>query len=195
MKLIEALKEQKKINDKIDRNVKLIQKYSSKLSIEKTYFKTNEEQAEEINKLIENNHMLINHYLWLKRCIEYTNIIIKVDILGKTCSISDLIHLKRNGISMILDTYAALDDNDSSLKIDQYEGYAVTIDRFYDEKDKNEKMNYWREFFDSIDSKLEILNATTELIDVDQILPSTNVNEQTEINKVIENINDSGVIL
>ena len=195
MKLIEALKEQKKINDKIDRNVKLIQKYSSKLSIEKTYFKTNEEQAEEINKLIENNHMLINHYLWLKRCIEYTNIIIKVDILGKTCSISDLIHLKRNGISMILDTYAALDDNDSSLKIDQYEGYAVTIDRFYDEKDKNEKMNYWREFFDSIDSKLEILNATTELIDVDQILPSTNLNEQTEINKVIENINDSGVIL
>lgn len=189
MKLIEALKAQKKTNDKIERNLKLLEKYSSKLSTQKPYFDSDEEQRNEVQKLIEANISFVNHFLWLKRCIEYTNVKVVVEILGQKYTIADLLNLKRSAITMILKTYEALNDSNSldSLRFEKKDRES-TIDRFYDEKKKNESIKYYRELLDSIDSKLEIVNATTDLIDINE------ANEKN-IPSVETTLNDSGVIL
>ena len=98
MKLIEALKIQKRISSRIAKNCDLINKYSSRLSTEKSYFETDEEQKNEIEKLLQSNKDLVNRYLTIKKCIDYTNIVMSVDIDGKRYSIADLLNMKRNAI-------------------------------------------------------------------------------------------------
>ena len=191
MKLIEALKSQKKINEKIDRNVRLLEVYATKLSIEKPIFETDESQRNEVQKLLNANLSLVDHYLWLKRCIEYTNVNVKVEIFGKIYTIADLLHLKRVGIEMILKTYKSLNDFNSQQRITTRKNFDrdVTIDYFYDEKEKNDKIKEWRDLYDAIDSKLEIINATTDMIDINHL------NSAAESTDTLQSNNTPGFIL
>jgi hypothetical protein len=55
----------------------------------------------------------------------------------------------------------------------------ITIDRYYDEHDKNEAIAEWRNLYDSIDSKLEIINATMDLIEI--VPDPTSENEKNQL--------------
>lgn len=169
MKIIEALKAQKRTADKIQANNTLITKYCSKLDIEKPYFESDEEQRREVQKLLQSNNDLIQYYLRLKRCIDYTNLKIIVEIDGDKYCITDLLNLKRYCIRNILNSYNSLNDKHALERLNALgrvqDTKTVTIDRFYDEKLKNENIRKWQELFDTIDSRLEVVNATTDLIE------------------------------
>lgn len=171
MKIVEALKAQKKIADKVNRNNEKIELYCSKLSSEKPYFDSDTIQRQEVDQLIQSNVDLVKYYIWLRRCIDYTNTITKVEINGKQYTISELMNLKRLGIKLILSTYNSLNDSQTNRRLLSLgkvtDAKAVTIERFYDEKIKNDALAEWRDLYDSIDSKLEIVNAVTDLNEVE----------------------------
>jgi hypothetical protein len=112
----------------------------------------------------------MQRFLWLRRCINHTNANVVVEINSKKYTIIDLINLKKAGIEMMLDTYKSLNDDDANRRMNSMgrvtDTKAITIDRFYDEHVKNEAIADWRDLYDSIDSKLEIINATTDLIEI-----------------------------
>ena len=170
MKLIEALKIQKRISSRIAKNCDLINKYSSRLSTEKSYFETDEEQKNEIEKLLQSNKDLVNRYLTIKKCIDYTNIVMSVDIDGKRYSIADLLNMKRNAIEYIRNGYTSLNDVETERRLSRlYSSNSktdnITIERLYDEKMKNENLMYWNNLYDTIDSRLEVINSVTDLIE------------------------------
>lgn len=174
MKIIEALKEQKRIQAKINRNATQITQYSCKLSNEKPFFDSDEAQTAETYQLIQSNIDLTNRYLWLKRCIDHTNLNSKHEIGGVSYSITDLLNMKRNGIAFILSTYNALTDSQvsrrlSSARSTDSNAKQVQIERLYDERGKNEALLKWQELLDNIDSKLEVINATTDLMELPEI--------------------------
>ena len=168
MKIIEALKEQKIIHAKVSRNNELIRKYSSKVSVEKPYFETDDEQQNAVCRLIQANIDLGNRYLMLKRSIDLTNATTKVEILGKTFTISDLLNLKRFAIENIfLPTYQSLStehaESSRALFLRQDSTRDISLVTFYKEEEKNKNIQMYRDLLDNIDSKLEIVNATTDL--------------------------------
>lgn len=170
MKIIEALKEQKRIQTKINRNATQITQYSCKLSNEKPFFDSDEAQTAETYQLIQSNIDLTNRYLWLKRCIDHTNLNSKHEIGGVAYSITDLLNMKRNGIGFIITTYNALTDSQVSRRLSAARSTdsakPVQIERLYDERNKNEALLKWQDLLDNIDSKLEVINATTDLIEL-----------------------------
>jgi hypothetical protein len=79
--------------------------------------------------------------------------------------------MKRKGAKFMMDTYAAINDvtGDQRLRsaggVKDAEGRTPYIVRLYEEKIKNEGRKQWMELYDSIDSRLEVINATTDLVD------------------------------
>ena len=170
MKIIEALKEQKIIVKKVQHNNELLKKYSSKVLCEKPYFDTDEDQRAEVFRLVQGNIDLGNRYLMLKRSIDLTNSTTKVEVLGNTYTISDLLNLKRFAIENIfLPTFNALNtehaESSRLIFLRQDSSRDVSIVHFYKEEEKNKNIQAYRDLLDNIDSKLEIVNATTDLIE------------------------------
>lgn len=170
MKIVEALKTQKRIEDRINRNNKQITQYSSKLNTEKSYFENEEIQKKEVESLIQSSHDLVNRYLWLKRCIDHTNLNTFIVIDGNKYCITDLLNMKRKTIEYILSSYKALNDNLAQNRLismrQNADAKTIQIERLYDERFKNEKIAYWQDLYDNIDSRLEVINATTDLIEL-----------------------------
>lgn len=167
MKIIEALKEIKKIQDKIGRNNKSIELYSSKLSNQKPHFESEEVQRQEIQSLIQSNMDLVTRFLELKRLVDQANLNTIVNINNKEYTILDLLNLKRTAISFILNTYRSLNDSNVRNNMRYIKDDDISqIDRLYDEKEKNEKLAEWQELYDQIDSRLEVVNATTDIPEV-----------------------------
>lgn len=170
MKLVEALKIQKRISNRIAKNCELINKYASRLSTEKSYFESDDQQKAEIQQLLQSNKDLTERYLHIKKCIDYTNIVMSIDIDGKRYSITDLLNLKRTAIQYIRNGYQSLNDCETEKRMNRLyssnsKSDSVTIERLYDEKVKNENIMYWNNLYDTIDSRLEVINSVTDLIE------------------------------
>lgn len=165
MKIIEAMKKIKTIDKKILKNNVLITKYASMLDNQKPYFTTEEEQKKELLSLIQANRDLMKEALHLKKCIDKTNMITMIKIDKEEYSLVDLLNIRRKYAKYMMDTYNSLNENNanSSLRINNVP--TVKISRLYDENMKNKGINYWQELYDNIDSRLEVVNATTDLIE------------------------------
>lgn len=172
MKIIEAMKELRIIEKKMQRNIKSIGEYSSSLSIYSNIFGSAPKQQKEVKEYIQSSEDLLKMYLKLKQAIEKTNLEIVVEIEGKKYSISELLVLKRKLAKVMEETFGALSDQKAKVDLENMnvrmvdkEGKEPTVIRYYDEKYKNEGMKKWRDLYDTIDSKLEIVNATTDLVE------------------------------
>lgn len=178
MKIIESLKELRVIEKRMASNIKSIGDYSSSSSTYKHIFGTEEKQRKEIASLIQANEDLMNRYIQLKRRIESTNLKVVVSIESDKYTISELLILKRKMASVMEDTYEALSDHkgERALMSDRNssrdkEGKQAFLVRYYDEKHKNAGIRKWQDLYNTIDSRLEIINATTDLLieeEVDQ---------------------------
>jgi hypothetical protein len=104
----------------------------------------------------------------IKRAIERTNLATKVTFDKKDYTVSDLLVLKRTLEPMILKTYGSLNDFTAKQRQPSFQRVAgdqvVTIKQLYDEKSKYEALNSWHELFNAITGRLEVVNATTNLI-------------------------------
>jgi hypothetical protein len=169
MKIVEAMKELKLIEKKIQRNTDSIQKYSSQLSNERPYFNTPEAQAKEVKGLVQASKDLIDNYLELKSKIEKTNLAVTVEMDGRKYSLSELLILKRKLAQLMVASYEAMNDRsarESQVRVVRANAdNTVKVERYYDEREKNEGLRKWQDFYDNIDSRLEVVNATTDLIE------------------------------
>lgn len=168
MKIIEALKKLKVIEKRITSNAKDITAYASVLSNEKPAFGTEEEQRREVSQLLQSSEDLGNEYLDLKRKIEKTNLTVEVEMNGKKYSISDLLVIKRKLAKMMMDTYSALNTQNADHRL-MYnkagQGQMPTVVQLYDEAAKNKKLRSWQEMYDQVDSRLEVINATEDIVE------------------------------
>ncbi len=169
MKIIEGMKELKLLRKKMNKNRELIQKYASQVSTEKTYFESKQAQTKEVKSLLQSNADMCATYMALKVKIEKTNLATEINFKNKTHTISELLMYKRVLGTEIIQTYKSLNSQagDHSLRsrFAGVSGKDAQIERFYSESEKNEQLEYWSDFIDSIDGRLEVVNATTDLID------------------------------
>ena len=164
MKLIEAMKELKTIEKRMVKNAEKVTEYASSLESERMQFDNEKEQKKEVSSLLQANEDLLTEYLRVKTAIEKTNLETKVDIEGKVHTISELLIVKRRMAKFMTNTYTSLNESKArNLKSGRNDNPKTVV--FFDEKKKNEKLEHWENLYERIDSRLEVVNATTELVE------------------------------
>ena len=168
--LVEGMKTLRVIEKKMTHNQSDIQRYSSQVSTEKPYFETEEKQANEVYKLVQANTDLMFRYLELKQRVEYTNLMTVVMMDGSKYTISELLIIQRKLASMMFMTYSALNDNEGNARLrhttTQPGATAPHVVRFYKEEDKRSGARKWQDLMNNIITRLEVINATTPLLDL-----------------------------
>ena len=168
MKLIEGMKQLKVIEKKIGHNAQRIQEYAAIVSTERPIFGTEAEQRKQVESLLQANGDLAKEYLALKKRVDLTNIQTQVTIGKETYSISDLLQIKRTVANLMRVTYNALNDMTAASRLQSLRGQANEkpphIERMYDETVKYTGLQYWQGLQDEIETRIEVINATTELV-------------------------------
>ncbi|MBD3406146.1 MAG: hypothetical protein GF411_08480 [Candidatus Lokiarchaeota archaeon] len=168
MKIIEGLKKLKVLEKRINKNCEDITKYASVLSTEKPAFETEAKQKEEVKKLVQSSEDLANEYLKLKGQIEKTNLQVSATIKGRTHSLSEFLVIKRKLARIMQRVYTALDTSAAENRSHTMRfapDQKVNIIQLYDEAERNDKLREWQELYEEIDSRLEVINATEDLIE------------------------------
>lgn len=171
MKLIEALKNLKTIEKRVEKNCAQITEYCAYVSVETPHFETQEKQTQEVASLIQANRDLTTEYLRLKSAIEVTNLNTSVTIGERTHSVSELVTIRRVCGKFVANTLNALTPRIATTRLQQAfnrpGGINITeppkVIAAYREEDKNKALREWEEFTSSIDGRLEVVNAETEL--------------------------------
>ena len=167
MKIVEAMKELKLTEKKMIKNNNSIQKYSSQPSNERPYFQDEATQKKEVKNLLQSNKDLLSNYLALKKKIEKTNLETTIEMDGVKYTISDLLVLKRRLAKIMIDSFDSMNDKSAKQSLMSMRGTdsSIKIERFYDERERMEGLSKWQDFYDNIDSRLEVVNATTDIIE------------------------------
>lgn len=167
MMLVEAMKRLRVIEKRMAANCSDITRYSSMVSTERPQFKDEETQRKQVKSLVQANTDLVNEYLDLKKRIENTNLLTEIEIGGTKYRISDLLVIKRKLAKMMQNTYAAMNTTDADMRmrgVRSPEGQTPTVVRLYSEEERSKGLRLWQDLYDNIDSRLEVINATTALL-------------------------------
>lgn len=175
MKLIEGMKKLKVMEKHLDRNSERIQQYASAPSNEKPAFDNDKDQRAQVKSLIQSNTDLVAEYLHLKQRVEMTNLTTTVTIGARTLKLNDLLVLRRGLGKKYEVTFRALNTTYAEQRINQSGRFGGTapvekapqVVRFYDENEKYEKLQEWQSIMDEIEQRLEVINATTDLVTID----------------------------
>ena len=184
MKTIEALKRLKEIPKKIDDLIKMISKYCAFMSFETPTYENKAEQTKVVAGWLQSIHDLTMEYETLSARIAYTNLMTTVTIELGAKSITKSIHAwvqrrgtvhgtgprsKRSGLASIEESaWRSLNDGMRTEGIQKINGVEtkITIERCYDPKDRDNKVDLYSSEAYLIDSKLEITNAVTDLMEL-----------------------------
>lgn len=170
MMIVEGMKTLRITEKKMSQNTADIQRYASQVSTERPLFETEDKQKQAIKGLIQSNVDLMKQYLDLKTRIEYTNLMTIVEMEGEKYSISELLVIQRKLATMMFGTYNALNDTEGNSRLrgtsQPATGEAPHIVRFYKEEDKREQRRKWQDLMNNIITRLEVINATTPLLDL-----------------------------
>lgn len=170
MKIIEALKKIKANRVKIGDLQALISKYAAHMESGTTSLaykepaKAIDEWTQSIFSLSQDNAILLSR-------IQKTNLLVMVpvEIDGKivTKNISEWVYRRREGVDQEFGAYlsmttrltaTATKDKDGNMNVDK-------VVHNYDQASRDRKMSILKEEKSLIDSALEIVNATTDLVD------------------------------
>ncbi len=165
MMLIEAMKRLRVIEKRMGANMEQIRKYAALVSTERPFFPTEEEQKQEVRGLIQANGDLLEEYLKLKLAIEHTNLTVCIEIEGEKRTISEFLVIKRKLAKLMEETFYALNtvEAEKRRRDQRSQDREPVITRLYDERFRNEGIRKWSDLYNAIDSRLEVVNATTEL--------------------------------
>ncbi|GAI57442.1 unnamed protein product, partial [marine sediment metagenome] len=103
-----------------------------------------------------------------------TNLTTKVTIGKDAFTLADLLILRRGLSQRIQKTFHALNDRFAEERIKGYQQRISTqagekpvhVVRLYDEKEKFDRLQYWQGLDDEIEQRLEVINATTDLVTI-----------------------------
>lgn len=171
MKIIEAMKRLKVIAKRMEDNTKRINEYASILSTDRPSFGSEDEQRKEVKALIQANWDLVKEYLRTKQDIELTNLKTTLEIDGVKYTLSELLVIKRKLAKSMMNTYSALNDQATMCRIgiglgrnQSAEGKTPVIEKLYDERERIDGLRKWQDLYDNIESRLEVVNATTDIV-------------------------------
>lgn len=169
MKLIEALKNLTTIQKRMAKNNEDLTKYCSYVSTEVLPYETEEKQRGEVARLLQANHDLQAEYIRLKIAIEHTNLGTRVKFTSGEYSIAELITIRRTTGALHRATYKALNIAPAltRLQATMRTGVEATnppkVIPLYSQPEADKVLRDWDEFLDTIDARLEVVNAETEL--------------------------------
>ena len=168
MKIVEAMKELRTIEKRMQSNISYLDQYSSILNTERPEFGTEEDQKKEVAALLQSNKDLMAQYLKIKSSIEKTNLETLVEIKGETKSIGEWLIIRRKLAKVMEMTYSALSSNNASNRMRMNMGSSdrtPQIIKMFDEKIKLEGLDKWQTMSDNIDARLQVINALTDIIE------------------------------
>lgn len=169
MTIIEGLKRLRLLDKRMAKNCEEIQKYSSLLSNERPIFDSESSQREEVRKLIQANSDLEREYCSIKSRIDYTNLMTYVQIDDENRTIHSWLTVLRKTGQLLIKTYTALSTQQGYKNQMQYrdkDSQIPSVIRLYDENDKRAGQRKWEDLTTgkTIEGRLEVVNATTELL-------------------------------
>jgi len=168
MKVVEGMKKLKIIEKKMRSNCQNITRYASMVDIERPLFETEKKQVEEVKSLVQSNVDLMKEALGLKKKIEQTNLETTVQIEGESYTISDLLFIHHRMGELMLSTFYSMNDTEGQKRLrnsPSIEGRTPQVVRMYKEETRNEGLKKWQNLLDNITMRLEVINATTNLVE------------------------------
>lgn len=170
MKIIEALKQIKDLQRKADDIRAKIGKFSAHLSFETPMY---QDQKGQISEWLQSHSDIAKEILRLRFAIQVTNIneSVTIDIGGKsvTKTIAEWIHRRRDLADMECKSWKMLTDKglkEGFVSDSQQEKREVKIVRCYEPVLRDKMIELFTTEPTTIDSRLETINATTDLIEV-----------------------------
>lgn len=175
MKIIEAMKQIKDLQVKAEDLRKKVAQFCTDYDHETPTYGTADQQRQEVAGWIQAHHDILKEILRLRVSIQRTNIStpVAIQLNGKatTKTIAEWIHRRRDLAGAEQEMWAVLGRKESGMR----EGILQTstggqqevhIRRYYDPKQRDESLDIFRSEPMKIDSTLEVVNATTDLIEV-----------------------------
>lgn len=169
MKIIEALKKIKDLTRKVDDLVGKIKVHSAYLSFETSPY---DDQKAQVREWLQAHSDVLKEILRLQIGVQRTNLATEVGIElgGKTVvkTIAEWIHRRREHAHREKAAWEALTDRglqEGTAKQSTGEVIDVKIVRCYDPKERDEKKELFSSEPMTIDSRLEVVNAVTDIIE------------------------------
>lgn len=169
MKIIEAMKELKRLNVKVDDLRGKISKYCADLDIENP---TYPDQRGQVREWIQSYSDSLKEIARLRVAIQRTNLAtnVKIELGNKQVekSIAEWIHRRRDLAKLEQAGWAALTDRnlrDGKAKTTSDALVDVKVRRYFDPAERDEKVALYRDEPSIIDGTLEVVNAVTDLME------------------------------
>lgn len=169
MKIIEALKQIKDLQRKAEDLRKKVSQHSAHMNYETPVY---ENQKEQVASWIQAHTDILKEILRLRVAIQKTNVTIPVTIEfdGKQVekTIAEWIHRRRDLANFDRDCWKMLTDRSLKEGIgnnSMQQPVELKIVRCYDPKERDNKVALFESEPSTIDAKLEIVNAVTDIIE------------------------------
>jgi len=169
MKLIEALKQIKDLQRKAADLEDKVSKHSAYLSIETPVYKN---QKTQVSEWVQAHSDLLKEILRLRVAIQRTNLVtpVTIELGGKsvTKSIAEWIHRRRDLAGLEAQMWSKLTDRslrEGTIKQSTDQLVEVKIVRCYSPEERDFALNLYQSEPTLIDSRLEVINAITDLIE------------------------------
>jgi len=170
-KIIEGLKRLRVLEKRCHDTATDIQEYASVVSTEIPRFETKEKQTAKVASLVQSVESMEREMRGLKLQIDRTNMSVKVTIQGKEYSLADLLYIRRKTKNLVSLAYNALNLHEAESRMSRLSMRArenektPTAMAMFNEDDKRKKQRAWQDLLDEIESRLEVINATTNMVD------------------------------
>jgi len=169
MKIIEGLKKTKDLQRKLADLIEKIKNHSADMDFETSVYL---DQKLQVSDWVQACRDIVQEIARLRVAIQKTNILttVTIDISGKqvTKTIAEWVHWRRDLAKSMEGVYRVLTDrNLKEGTIQQSNGQPkdIKIRRYYDPKVRDINIELYRSQPMLIDSTLEVINATTDLIE------------------------------
>ena len=171
MRLIEALKGIKNLQRKIDDLKGKIKTNCSDMDIETPVYATEDAQRKQVQSWIDSINGSLNEIMRLRIGIQLTNLATAVTITlgGKEVSnsIAGWIHRRRDLAELEKESWSCLSDRGLTARNYNVDGKGEIglskVRRYFDPKTRDEKVELFTSEPSTIDAKLEVVNAETEV--------------------------------
>ena len=170
MKLIQGLKKIKELQEKAEDLKSKISKHHVDYDFETPVY--GDKQRATVDGWLQSYHDLLDEILKLRIAIQRTNLATSVDIElgGKvvTKTIAEWIHRRRDLATEERKVWEVLNDkglSDRKMKTTGDEVIDAKVRRYYDPETRDKKVDVFRSEPNVIDRTLEVVNATTDLVE------------------------------
>ncbi len=172
MKIVEGLKLRKRLLKKAADLEGKLNKHCSRMSNESPKF--GDEQQAKVSGWLQAHGDIVKEISKLSLAIQKTNLntLVKIQLGGKDIEkcVAEWILRRREGANLEIRAWNALSDkgmSDHEVRTTNGESSKLTVVRYYDPNEQELKVDTFRHEPSMIDSKLEVVNATTDLENYD----------------------------